>query len=65
MISQLEAQKRIQPLVGFGYDGVAVMGTRKQLLAMLSRGLRTRKLAFSPENGPVEWPPIELAKHMS
>ena len=65
MISQLKAQKRIQPLVGFGYDGVALTATRKQLLAMLSRGLRTRNLVFPPENGPVEWPPIQLAKHIS
>jgi hypothetical protein len=65
MISQLEAQKRIQPLVGFGYDGVAVTATRKQVLAMLSRGLRTRNLVFPLENGPVEWPPIHLAKHIS
>ena len=65
MISQIEAQKRIQPLVGFGYDGVALTATRKQLLAMLSRGLRTRNLVFPPENGPVEWPPIQLAKHIS
>jgi hypothetical protein len=65
MISQLEAEKRIQPLVGFGYDGVAVTATRKQLLAMLSRGLRTRHLVFPPENGSVEWPPIRLAKHIS
>jgi hypothetical protein len=65
MISQLEVQKRIQPLVGFGYDGVAVTATRKQLLAMLSRGLRTRSLVFPSENGPVEWPPIQLAKHIS
>jgi len=65
MISQLDAQKRIQPLVGFGYDGVAVTATRKQLLAMLSRVLRTRNLVFPSENGPVEWPPIHLAKHIS
>jgi hypothetical protein len=65
MISQLQAQRRIQPLLGFGYDGVAVMATRKQLLALLSRGLRTRSLVFPSENGPVEWPPIQLAKHIS
>src|SRR6266496_4485255 len=62
IISQLQAQKRIQPLVSFGYDGVAVTATRKQLLAMLSRGLRTRNLVFPPENRPVEWPEIQLRK---
>jgi hypothetical protein len=65
MISQLEAQKRIQPLVGFGYNGVAVTATRRQLLVMLSRGLRTRNLVFSLENGPVEWPPLQLANDIS
>ena len=65
VISQLEAQKRIQPLLGFGYDGVALTATRKQLLAMLSRGLRTRNLVFPFENGPVQWPRIQLAKHVS
>lgn len=62
MISQLQAQRRIQPLVGFGYDGVAMIGTRKQLLALLSSGLRNRKLRFPSQNGPVEWPAIQFTK---
>jgi hypothetical protein len=65
MISQLDAQKRIQPLISFGYGGVAVTATRKELLAMLSRGLKTRNLVFPSANGPVEWPAIQLAKHIS
>jgi len=65
MLAELRSQKRLHTLPGFGYDGVAITGTRKQLLALLSRGLRTRNLHFPPENGPVEWPPIELTKPIS
>jgi hypothetical protein len=62
MISQLQSQKRIQPLVGFGYSGVAIKAKRKELLALLRRGLRNRQLAFPPSNGAVEWPEIRLVK---
>ena len=62
VIAQLEQQKRIQPLSGFGFDGVAVKATRKQLLALLSKGLRSRRIAFPEQNGPVEWPTIQLTK---
>ena len=62
MIAQLQQQKRIQPLVGFGYSGVAIKAKRKELLALLRRGLRNRKLAFPPSNGAVEWPEIRLVK---
>jgi hypothetical protein len=62
MISQLQQQKRIQTLPGFGYVGVAVKATRKQLLALLARGLRNRQLGFPAQNGPVEWPAIQLVK---
>jgi len=60
MISQLHSQKRVRLLPGFGYAGVAVQATRKQLLATLSKGLRTRQLQFPARNGPVEWPTINL-----
>ena len=60
MISQLESQKRIHPLPGFGYPGVAITATRKQLLALLSRGLRSRSLCFPAQNGPVNWPEMRL-----
>ena len=32
MIAQLQQQRRIQPLLGFGYAGVAVKTKRKELL---------------------------------
>jgi len=62
VISQLQQLKRIQPLIGFGYAGVAVKAKRKELLALLRRGLRSRKLAFPTGNGAVEWPEVYLAK---
>ena len=62
VIAQLEQQKRIQPLSGFGFAGVAVKATRKHLLAVLSKGLRNRRIAFPDQNGPVEWPVIQLTK---
>ena len=62
IIAQLQQQKRIQPLAGFGYAGVLVKAKRKELLALLRRGLRTHQLTFPLANGPVEWPEIGLAK---
>src|SRR6516165_2028721 len=62
VISQLQQQKRIQPLIGFGYAGVAVKAKRKELLALLGRGVRSRKLAFPTGNGAVEWPEVYLVK---
>ena len=62
VIAQLEQQKRIQPLSGFGFTGVAVKATRKHLLAVLSKGLRNRRIAFPDQNGPVAWPEVYLAK---
>lgn len=62
LISQLQQQKRIEPLPSFGYTGVAVKAKRKELLALLHRGLRSKQLAFPLGNGAVEWPEIYLAK---
>jgi hypothetical protein len=65
IIFQLQQQKRIQPLLGFGYAGVAVKAKRKELLAVLARGLRNRQLHFPAQNGPVEWPAIHLVKKIA
>ena len=62
LISQLHQQKRIQPLLGFGYAGVAVKASRRHLLALLSKGLRNRHVSFPSHNGPVDWPAIQLIK---
>ena len=65
MIAQLERHKRIQPLPGFGYHGVAVKATRKQLLALLSKGLRSQQLRFPAQNAAVEWPEMQLIKKIA
>jgi hypothetical protein len=62
MIAQLRQQKRIQELPSFGYSGVAVKATRKELLALLRRGLRTKCLRFPEANGAVEWSEVSLSK---
>ena len=62
MIAQLQQQKRIQQLPGFGYAGVSIKAKRKELLALLRRGLRNHQLAFPPSNGAVKWPEIQLIK---
>ncbi len=65
ILSQLRRDKRIQPLPGFGYEGVAIKATRKHLLMLLRRGLRSKQLIFPPENRPVEWPEIQLTKKIA
>ena len=61
-LAELRLQKRVHSLPGFGYEGVGVTATRQQLLALLSRGLRTHRLRFPARNGPVEWPNMSLAR---
>lgn len=61
MIEELRTHRLVQSLPGFGYQGVAITATRKQLLTMLSRGLRNQKLDFPIANGPVHWPDIGLS----
>lgn len=60
ILSQLRRDRRIQPLLGFGYEGVTVKATRKHL----RRG-RSKQLIFPPENGPVEWLEIQLTKKIA
>ncbi|MGO9565484.1 MAG: hypothetical protein ACLPPV_22820 [Candidatus Korobacteraceae bacterium] len=62
MISQLQQQKRIQLLPAFGYAGVAIKAKRKQLLALLRKGLRSNQLVFPTQNGAVQWPELQLMK---
>ncbi|HWR13480.1 MAG TPA: hypothetical protein VN577_01530 [Terriglobales bacterium] len=65
VIAQLHQQQRIQELPSFGYAGVAVRATRKELLALLRRGLRTKKLRFPESNGAIEWPDVSLVKSVA
>jgi hypothetical protein len=61
IVAQL-TQKRIEGLVGFGYNAVPVKATRKHLLNLPSRGLRNRQLHFPTESGAVVWPELKLTK---
>ena len=63
IIAQLQARKRIQPLCGFGYSGVAIKAMRKELLVLIRKGLRRKQLSFPVGNGAVTWPEIRLVKN--
>lgn len=63
MIAQLRQQKRIQELPSFGHCAEVVRATRKELLALLRRGLRAKQLTFPESNGAVAWPEIDLVKN--
>ncbi len=54
-LGELHRRKRIQKLGGFGYSAVAVRTSRRELLKLLERGLRSRKLVFPTKNGPIYW----------
>jgi hypothetical protein len=62
ILSQLRRDKRVQPLLGFGYEGVAIRATRRYLLMLLRKGLRSMQLGFPPVNGPIQWPEVQLIK---
>jgi hypothetical protein len=62
VIAQLRRDKRVQPLLGFGYEGVAIRATRKHLLMLLRKGLRSKQLGFPAINGPIQWPDVQFIK---
>jgi hypothetical protein len=54
-LSELHSRKRMQPMMGFGYKGIAVKTNRRELLKLIEQGLRRKKLVFPNRNGPVHW----------
>ncbi len=54
-LAELNSRKKMQPMMGFGYTGIAVKTNRQELLKMAEHGLRRKKLAFPSQNGPVHW----------
>jgi hypothetical protein len=54
-LTELNSKKKIQPLMGFGYTGVAVKTNRQELLKLIEQGLRKKALIFPDRNGPVQW----------
>ena len=55
-LSELRSRKKMQPIMGFGYKGVAVKTNRDALLKLVELGLRRKKLVLPEFNGPVPWP---------
>ncbi len=62
MIAQLQQQKRYSAASRLRILRSLDQAKRKELLALLRRGLRNHQLAFPPSNGAVEWPEIQLIK---
>ena len=59
---QRQAMSHSQTQCAFGYAGVVVKATRKQLSALLRLGLRSKQLAFPARNGAVQGRQIQLIK---
>ena len=55
LLLELHSRKRMQPMMGFGYRGVAVKTNRQELLKLVEQGLRKKELVFPGRNGPVQW----------
>jgi len=56
VIDQLDSQKRITPLIGFGCNPYSVRASRDELLQILGNGVKEKHLPFPETNGPVHWP---------
>ena len=53
-LSELHSRKRMQPMMGFGHEGIAVKTKRQELLKLIEQGLRRKVLVFPTRNGPVQ-----------
>jgi hypothetical protein len=62
LISELKRQKSIEPLPGIGCSPVLVKGTKGMFMNCISRGLRSGKLQFPQNNGPVHWDLLSLSQ---
>lgn len=64
IIDQLDAEKRISPLAGFGCDPYRVRATREELLEKLGAGVRTKELLLPAKNGPIQgWPEFTVSSY--
>jgi len=55
-LSELHSGKRMQPMMGFGYKGIAVKTNRQELLKLIEKGLRNKELVFPTRNGAAGQP---------
>lgn len=47
----------LEPLVGFGSSPIAVKGTKKRFLALLSRGLKQQRIHLPEDDSKLRWQP--------
>lgn len=55
-LAELHSRKRMQPMMGFGYKGIAVKTNRQELLKLTEKGLRKKELVFPTRNGAAGQP---------
>ena len=60
VLQVLEKEERIKELDGIGCEPVLVRATTEEMLAWIGEGLRSGKLSFPEENGPIAWPRYSL-----
>jgi hypothetical protein len=61
VLQRLEESKRMQELSGFGCNPLAIRITRDEVLGWLEEGVRSKKLRFPEQNGPIYWPEYKVA----
>ena len=57
----VEEKKRIEEIDGIGCQPVLISATTEELLEWIGDGLRSRRLAFPDNDGPIIWPRIVIA----
>ena len=59
---QLSRHDSLVPLLGIGCQPVLVKGNKEQFLGWLSEGVRTGRLPFPQQSGPIQWPTVSLSQ---
>ena len=52
---ELRRRGMVEPLVGFGCSPIAVQGTKKRFLALLSRGLKQKRIHLPEDGSKLAW----------
>lgn len=58
---QLESHEALMPLLGVGCQPVLIKGNKQEFLSWLGKGVRSRRLAFPSQTGPIPWKGSTLA----
>ena len=64
VLAVVERMKRIEEIDGIGCQPVLVSATTEEMLEWIGEGLRSGKLAFPSEAGPVAWPRWSIAESL-